>query len=137
MVAAALASRKTRKRLARWGLLALMVVVAIVMLYPFWYMVDNAFRSGAEFDRQSGHSLAGWRQLFAEPAGSQPDDQLGTGLRGGDRDHPDCLDHLGVRFRQAALPRQRDGLPARRLGTDGAAAVDPHPRVREPGEGST
>ena len=42
-----------------------MVIVAIIMLYPFWYMIDNAFRSAGQFDRQAGHSLAGWHQLFA------------------------------------------------------------------------
>jgi ABC-type glycerol-3-phosphate transport system permease component len=42
-----------------------MVLVAVIMLYPFWYMIDNAFRSAGQFDRQSGHSLAGWHELFA------------------------------------------------------------------------
>ena len=41
-----------------------MIVVAVVMLYPFWYMADNSFRNQAQFDLQSGHSLAGWTQLF-------------------------------------------------------------------------
>jgi ABC-type glycerol-3-phosphate transport system permease component len=64
-------SRK-RKRLNRWGVFSLMIVVAIIMLYPFWYMVDNAFRSGNQFDRQSGHSLSGWHELFANlPVGGQ------------------------------------------------------------------
>jgi len=54
-----------RGRVSTWGLFALMVVVAVIMGYPFWYMIDNAFRSGSQFDRQSGHSLAGWRALFA------------------------------------------------------------------------
>jgi len=49
----------------RWVLFILMVVVAVVMLYPFWYIIDNAFRSAGQFDRQSGHSLSGWNQLFA------------------------------------------------------------------------
>jgi ABC-type glycerol-3-phosphate transport system permease component len=49
-----------------------MIVVAILMLYPFWYMIDNAFRSGNQFDRQNGHSFAGWHQLFANlPVGGQ------------------------------------------------------------------
>ena len=54
-----------RRRASTWGLFALMVVVAVIMLYPFWYMADNAFRSGTQFDRQSGHSLGGWTELFA------------------------------------------------------------------------
>jgi multiple sugar transport system permease protein/raffinose/stachyose/melibiose transport system permease protein len=41
-----------------------MVVIAIIMFYPFWYMGDNSFRNQAQFDQQSGHSLAGWTQLF-------------------------------------------------------------------------
>src|SRR5713101_6129097 len=49
-----------------------MIVVAVIMLYPFWYMAENAFRSGAQFDRQSGHSLGGWKELFANlPVGTQ------------------------------------------------------------------
>ncbi len=43
-----------------------MVVIAIVMLYPFWYMGDNSFRNQSQFDLQHGHSLAGWTQLFQE-----------------------------------------------------------------------
>jgi ABC-type glycerol-3-phosphate transport system permease component len=61
-----------KRKLSTWALFALMVVVAVVMLYPFWYMIDNAFRSGTQFDRQSGHSLAGWHALFANlPVASQ------------------------------------------------------------------
>src|SRR5215472_725874 len=63
---------RPRKKVSSWLLLTGMVVVAVVMLYPFWYMIDNAFRSGNQFDRQNGHSLAGWRALFANlPVGSQ------------------------------------------------------------------
>lgn len=56
---------RLRRRLNTWALFILMVAVAVVMLYPFWYMIDNAFRSPGQFDQQSGHSLTGWRQLFA------------------------------------------------------------------------
>src|SRR5262245_58843729 len=56
---------RLRKRTYPWVLFILMVVVAVVMLYPFWYISDNAFRSAGQFDRQSGHSLSGWNQLFA------------------------------------------------------------------------
>src|ERR1022692_2270580 len=41
-----------------------MVVIAAVMIYPFYYMLDNAFRNPTQFDRQRGHSLSGWSQLF-------------------------------------------------------------------------
>jgi ABC-type glycerol-3-phosphate transport system permease component len=61
-----------RRRINHWGVFSLMILVAIVMLYPFWYIIDNAFRSGNQFDRQSGHSLSGWHQLFANlPVGGQ------------------------------------------------------------------
>jgi multiple sugar transport system permease protein/raffinose/stachyose/melibiose transport system permease protein len=60
------------RKISTWLLFLLMVVVAVVMLYPFWYMIDNAFRNGGQFDRQAGHSLAGWHQLFANlPVASQ------------------------------------------------------------------
>jgi ABC-type glycerol-3-phosphate transport system permease component len=57
-------SARFRRRLTALVIFAVMIVVAIVMFYPFWYMGDNSFRSQAQFDRQSGHSLAGWTQLF-------------------------------------------------------------------------
>ncbi|HEX9034852.1 MAG TPA: carbohydrate ABC transporter permease [Streptosporangiaceae bacterium] len=70
--AGAASTARLRRRLNSWALFILMVVVAVVMLYPFWYMIDNAFRSSAQFDRQSGHSLGGWTQLFANlPVASQ------------------------------------------------------------------
>jgi ABC-type glycerol-3-phosphate transport system permease component len=65
-------AQRARKRMYAWVLFILMVVVAVVMLYPFWYIIDNAFRSAGQFDRQAGHSLSGWNQLFANlPVGSQ------------------------------------------------------------------
>ena len=59
-----LAARR-RRRASTWVLLAAMVIIAVIMLYPFWYIIDNAFRSPGQYDRQAGHSLGGWRQLFA------------------------------------------------------------------------
>ena len=56
---------RVRRKSATWALFLIMVVVAVVMLYPFWYIIDNAFRSATQFDRQHGHSLAGWHELFA------------------------------------------------------------------------
>jgi ABC-type glycerol-3-phosphate transport system permease component len=58
-------SARARRRLTTWALFVAMVIVAVIMLYPFWYIIDNAFRSSGQYDRQSGHSLGGWRQLFA------------------------------------------------------------------------
>jgi ABC-type glycerol-3-phosphate transport system permease component len=63
---------KLRRKSYSWVLLCVMVIVAVIMLYPFWYMIDNAFRSADQFDRQSGHSFAGWHELFANlPVASQ------------------------------------------------------------------
>ncbi|MGI9005637.1 MAG: carbohydrate ABC transporter permease [Streptosporangiaceae bacterium] len=56
---------RLRRRANNWVLFAAMVIVAVIMLYPFWYIIDNAFRSAGQYDRQSGHSLGGWRQLLA------------------------------------------------------------------------
>src|SRR5580658_1492600 len=56
---------RLRKKSYAWALFCLMVVVAVNML-------DHAFRSAGQFDRQAGHSLAGWRELFANlPVASQ------------------------------------------------------------------
>jgi multiple sugar transport system permease protein/raffinose/stachyose/melibiose transport system permease protein len=57
-------SARFRRRVTAAVIFAIMVVIAVVMFYPFWYMGDNSFRSQAQFDRQSGHSVAGWTQLF-------------------------------------------------------------------------
>ena len=65
-----------------------MIVIAIVMFYPFWYMGDNSFRNQAQFDLQSGHSLAGWTPAVPGPAGGARAGQLDHRLRRGDRDHP-------------------------------------------------
>jgi ABC-type glycerol-3-phosphate transport system permease component len=57
---------RTVRRPARTSLLfALMVVVAVVMLYPFWFMIDTSFRSEASFLGSGGHSLASWHALDA------------------------------------------------------------------------
>ena len=64
--------RRLRKRLANGWIFLIMVIIAVVMLFPFWYMLDNSFRNQAQFDQQGGHSLAGWTQLFRElPVGSE------------------------------------------------------------------
>lgn len=57
-------SLRHRRRLSRTSVLVIMIVIAVVMLYPFWYMADNSFRNQSQFDLQAGHSLAGWTQLF-------------------------------------------------------------------------
>jgi ABC-type glycerol-3-phosphate transport system permease component len=63
---------RARRRLANGWVFLLMAIVAVVMLYPFYFLLDNAFRTQTQFDQQSGHSLAGWTQLFHElPVGSE------------------------------------------------------------------
>ncbi len=63
---------RARKRLLNGWVFLLMAAVAVVMLYPFYFLLDNAFRTQAQFDQHSGHSLAGWTQLFHDlPVGSE------------------------------------------------------------------
>jgi len=59
-------SARLRRRVTATIVFAIMIVVAVVMLYPFWYMADNSFRNQFQFDLQHGHSLAGWTQLFQD-----------------------------------------------------------------------
>jgi multiple sugar transport system permease protein len=54
------------RRPARSSLLfGLMLLVAVVMLYPFWFMISTSFMSEAQFIGAGGHSLASWRALDA------------------------------------------------------------------------
>ncbi len=46
-------------------LFSLMVVIAIVMLYPFWFMINTSLMSERGFLGGGGHSLASWRALDA------------------------------------------------------------------------
>jgi ABC-type glycerol-3-phosphate transport system permease component len=65
-------SARSHKRLTAGPVFAGMIVVAIVMLYPFYYLLDNAFRNQSQYDLQHGHSTAGWTQLFQNlPVGSE------------------------------------------------------------------
>ena len=49
-----------------------MTLIAVVMLYPFWYLLNNAFRNSTQFNEQRGHSSVSWSQLFAElPVGRE------------------------------------------------------------------
>ena len=61
-----------RRRARTATLFTLMTVIAVVMLYPFYYMLNNAFRTQAQFEQQHGHSVVSWRQLFSElPVGRE------------------------------------------------------------------
>jgi ABC-type glycerol-3-phosphate transport system permease component len=55
-----------RRRVRLVTLFALLVVIAAVMLYPFYYMLNNAFRTQTQFEQQAGHSAVSWQQLFTE-----------------------------------------------------------------------
>jgi len=64
--------RRWRRRLTRGLIYLALLVTTVVMLYPFWYMADNAFRSLEQYQLQSGFSLASWRELFNTlPVGRQ------------------------------------------------------------------
>ena len=63
---------RARRRVMNGWVFFLMVVVAVVMLYPFYYLLDNAFRNQSQFDQHRGHSLSSWSQLFSElPVGRE------------------------------------------------------------------
>jgi ABC-type glycerol-3-phosphate transport system permease component len=56
---------RRRIRPARVVMFALMVATAIVMLYPFYYMLRTSFQSEAQFQgTKSGYTFSTWRQLF-------------------------------------------------------------------------
>ena len=111
--AAPAAAAAARPQAAAGGwVFALMAVVAVVMLYPFYYMLDNAFRTQKQFDQQSGHSLV------PGPSCSASCPWAGRLLNSCSI----CVASIviilivsttrRVRVRQAPLPRQRHGLPA-------------------------
>jgi len=64
--------RVWRRRLVRALVYLALAVTTIVMLYPFWYMGEDAFRSLEQYQLGSGFSLASWRELFQTlPVGRQ------------------------------------------------------------------
>jgi ABC-type glycerol-3-phosphate transport system permease component len=56
---------RARRRTVNGSRFALMVVVAVVMLYPFVYMLNSSFRTQAQFEQGAGHSTASWHDFFA------------------------------------------------------------------------
>lgn len=58
--------RRLRRRVNKVVLFLSMIVVAIVMLYPFYFMLNNGSRTQTQFEQQSGHSLDSWTQLLQE-----------------------------------------------------------------------
>ena len=65
-------TRRHRFTVRRGLLLALMVVIAIVMIYPFWFMIDTSLRTQDQYQSGRGHSFASWAALTsALPVGQQ------------------------------------------------------------------
>ncbi len=59
------------KRRQIW-IFALMVILAVVMLYPFGFMINTSFKSNAQFLGANGHSMLSWHKLFnALPVGRE------------------------------------------------------------------
>ena len=49
-----------------------MTLLAVVMLYPFIFMINTAFKSNEQYLGAPGHSIASWKKLFtAMPVGRQ------------------------------------------------------------------
>ena len=57
---------RARRRANKTVLFLSMIVVAGVMLYPFYFMLNNGSRTQTQFEQQSGHSLDSWTQLLHE-----------------------------------------------------------------------
>jgi ABC-type glycerol-3-phosphate transport system permease component len=57
-------ARLGKVRTARALIFLTLCAVAVVMLYPFAYMVESSFRSETEFENATGFSLSSWRSLF-------------------------------------------------------------------------
>ena len=56
--------RISRRRITRLAMFAILCGVVVVMLFPFLYMIVNAFRSRDQYLAGSGFSLDSWQQLF-------------------------------------------------------------------------
>lgn len=54
---------KKPPRIGRWVLFAAMIVVAIVMLYPFWVMIITSLQSENQFLSGGGFSWLSWSSL--------------------------------------------------------------------------
>jgi len=64
--------RSRRSPVKQLLLFALMVLIAVVMLYPFYFMIDTSLKSNDQFLHGGGHSLASWTALSkALPWGQQ------------------------------------------------------------------
>jgi len=55
---------RAARRIKRGLLFAIMSLLALIMLYPLYYMVDASLRTSTQFQAGSGHSLGSWQTLF-------------------------------------------------------------------------
>jgi multiple sugar transport system permease protein len=56
-------SPRPRPKIGRWVLFVVMVVIAIVMLYPFWVMIATSLQSATQFLSGGGFSWLSWSTL--------------------------------------------------------------------------
>jgi ABC-type glycerol-3-phosphate transport system permease component len=54
---------KKPRKLGRWILFVVMMIVAVIMLYPFWVMIYTSLKSEAQFLAGSGFSWVSWSSL--------------------------------------------------------------------------
>jgi ABC-type glycerol-3-phosphate transport system permease component len=54
---------KKPRRLGRWILFAVMMIVAVIMLYPFWVMIYTSLKSESQFLAGTGFSWISWSSL--------------------------------------------------------------------------
>jgi ABC-type glycerol-3-phosphate transport system permease component len=54
---------KKPRKFGRWILFVVMMIVAVIMLYPFWVMIYTSLKSEAQFLAGSGFSWVSWSSL--------------------------------------------------------------------------
>jgi ABC-type glycerol-3-phosphate transport system permease component len=54
---------KKPRKLGRWILFVVMMIVAVIMLYPFWVMIYTSLKSESQFLAGSGFSWISWSSL--------------------------------------------------------------------------
>jgi ABC-type glycerol-3-phosphate transport system permease component len=54
---------RRKPRVGRWTLFGVMVIIAVVMLYPFWVMIITSLKSQAQFYAGVGFSWLSWSTL--------------------------------------------------------------------------
>jgi ABC-type glycerol-3-phosphate transport system permease component len=54
---------RRKPKIGRWTLFGVMVIIAVVMLYPFWVMIITSLKSQAQFYAGVGFSWLSWSTL--------------------------------------------------------------------------